>query len=62
VRAVLSEPSTGAVGAQEVGRLVGVADLITFDMGGTSTDVALLQGGARPPACDRGQSQELPPR
>jgi len=45
VRAVLSGPSTGVVGAQEVGRQAGFTDLITFDMGGTSTDVALLQGG-----------------
>ena len=45
VRTVLSGPSTGVVGAQEVGRLGGYPDLITFDMGGTSTDVALLQGG-----------------
>ncbi len=45
VRTVLSGPSTGVVGAQEVGRLAGFADLITFDMGGTSTDVALLQDG-----------------
>ena len=45
VRAVLSGPSTGVVGAQEVARLAGYSDLITFDMGGTSTDVALLQGG-----------------
>ena len=45
VRTVLSGPSTGVVGAQEVGRLAGFSDLITFDMGGTSTDVALLQGG-----------------
>ncbi|MEJ0016697.1 MAG: hydantoinase/oxoprolinase family protein [Acetobacteraceae bacterium] len=45
VRTVLSGPSTGVVGAQEVGRLAGFPDLITFDMGGTSTDVALLQGG-----------------
>ncbi len=45
VRTLLSGPSTGVVGAQEVGRLAGFADLITFDMGGTSTDVALLQGG-----------------
>jgi N-methylhydantoinase A len=46
VRTVLSGPSTGVVGAQAVGRLAGYADMITFDMGGTSTDVALLQGGA----------------
>ncbi|HVZ08730.1 hydantoinase/oxoprolinase family protein [Rhodopila sp.] len=46
VRTVLSGPSTGVVGAAEVGRQAGLADLITFDMGGTSTDVALLEGGA----------------
>jgi N-methylhydantoinase A len=45
VRAVLSGPSTGVVGAQAVGNLAGFPDLITFDMGGTSTDVALLNGG-----------------
>jgi len=45
VRTVLSGPSTGVVGAQAVGRAAGFADLITFDMGGTSTDVALLKGG-----------------
>jgi N-methylhydantoinase A len=45
VRTVLSGPSTGVVGAQAVARLAGYSDLITFDMGGTSTDVALLQGG-----------------
>src|SRR3984885_13506349 len=45
VRTVLSGPSTGVVGAQEVGRLAGFPDLITFDMGGTSTDVALLVNG-----------------
>jgi N-methylhydantoinase A len=45
VRSVLSGPSTGVVGAQAIGALAGFEDLITFDMGGTSTDVALLQGG-----------------
>jgi N-methylhydantoinase A len=45
VRTVLSGPSTGVVGAQATARLAGVNDIITFDMGGTSTDVALLQGG-----------------
>ncbi|HMR33121.1 MAG TPA: hydantoinase/oxoprolinase family protein [Geminicoccaceae bacterium] len=45
VRTVLSGPSTGVVGAQAVGRLAGITNLITFDMGGTSTDVALLQDG-----------------
>jgi len=46
VRMVLSGPSTGVVGAQAIGQLSGFPELITFDMGGTSTDVALLQGGA----------------
>jgi N-methylhydantoinase A len=45
VRTILSGPSTGVVGAQAIGALAGFEDLITFDMGGTSTDVALLQGG-----------------
>jgi N-methylhydantoinase A len=45
VRTVLSGPSTGVVGAQAIGAAAGFEDLITFDMGGTSTDVALLQGG-----------------
>lgn len=45
VRTVLSGPSTGVVAAQAVGRMAGIDNLITFDMGGTSTDVALLAGG-----------------
>jgi N-methylhydantoinase A len=45
VRTVLSGPSTGVVGAQAIGRAAGLPDLITFDMGGTSTDVALLKAG-----------------
>ncbi len=45
VRAVLSGPSTGVVAAEAIGREAGFANLITFDMGGTSTDVALMQGG-----------------
>jgi N-methylhydantoinase A len=46
VRTILSGPSTGVVGALEIARIAGVRDLITFDMGGTSTDVALIDGGA----------------
>jgi N-methylhydantoinase A len=45
VRTVLSGPSTGVVGAQVTARLAGAQYIITFDMGGTSTDVALLQDG-----------------
>jgi N-methylhydantoinase A len=45
VRTILSGPAGGVVGAFEVGRRAGYDRLITFDMGGTSTDVALIQNG-----------------
>lgn len=45
VRTVLSGPSTGVVAAQAIGQMTGIANLITFDMGGTSSDVALLRNG-----------------
>jgi len=47
VRTVLSGPSTGVVGAARLSAQSGVADIITFDMGGTSSDVALVKD-ARP--------------
>jgi len=43
VRTVLSGPSAGVVGAAYVARLAGHPDIITLDMGGTSTDVSLLR-------------------
>ncbi|MDQ3779460.1 MAG: hydantoinase/oxoprolinase family protein [Chloroflexota bacterium] len=45
VRTVLSGPAAGVVGAAVVTGGAGYDDLITFDMGGTSTDVALVEGG-----------------
>lgn len=42
---VLSGPAGGVVGAAYVGSLGGYADLLTFDMGGTSTDVAPILSG-----------------
>ena len=41
VRTILSGPAGGVVGALSSARMSGIADIITFDMGGTSTDVAL---------------------
>ncbi|MBA2502413.1 MAG: hydantoinase/oxoprolinase family protein [Pyrinomonadaceae bacterium] len=41
VRTILSGPAAGVVGALEVARRAGFDNIITFDMGGTSTDVAL---------------------
>ena len=43
--AVLSGPAGGVAAGRHVARLIGRRDLITFDMGGTSTDISLLQGG-----------------
>src|SRR5918995_25833 len=42
---VLSGPAGGVVGAAYVGSLGGFTDLLTFDMGGTSTDVAPILAG-----------------
>jgi len=41
VRTILSGPAGGVVGALRVARAAGFGNIITFDMGGTSTDVAL---------------------
>src|SRR5215204_5206501 len=40
-----SGPSGGAVGAAYLARRMGVPNVLTFDMGGTSTDVALCRDG-----------------
>ncbi len=48
VRTVLSGPAGGIIGATVMGRRSGFADIITFDMGGTSTDVALVRGEPKP--------------
>jgi N-methylhydantoinase A len=47
VRTVLSGPAGGVVGAAAMARRSGVERIISFDMGGTSTDVALVDGEAR---------------
>ncbi len=44
-RIVLSGPAGGVVGAFEVCALAGRKKIITYDMGGTSTDVSLCDGG-----------------
>jgi len=46
VRFVLSGPAGGVVGASYVAALSGFRDVLTFDMGGTSTDVAAVIEGA----------------
>src|SRR5436309_2539448 len=42
---LVSGPAAGAVGAARIAALAGVENAISFDMGGTSTDVCLIAGG-----------------
>jgi N-methylhydantoinase A/oxoprolinase/acetone carboxylase beta subunit len=44
VRTILSGPAAGAVGARAVAEAAGHPRVIGFDMGGTSTDVCLIDG------------------
>ena len=49
VRTVLSGPAGGVIGAYLIARKAGFSRIIAFDMGGTSTDVCLVdenEGGA----------------
>ncbi|ESZ30825.1 hydantoinase/oxoprolinase family protein [Mesorhizobium sp. L2C066B000] len=45
VRTALSGPAAGAVGASGAGALSSITDVITLDIGGTSTDVCLIRDG-----------------
>ena len=47
VRMLLSGPAGGLVAAAHLGKLAGREKLLSFDMGGTSTDVALIDGETR---------------
>ena len=44
VRLFLSGPAAGVIGAQAAGVAAGARDLITLDVGGTSSDIALVSG------------------
>ncbi|MBR29035.1 MAG: hydantoinase [Rhodobacteraceae bacterium] len=43
-KTVMSGPASGVMAAAYTGRRAGAPDLLTYDMGGTSTDVALIRG------------------
>lgn len=43
-KTVMSGPASGVMAAAYTGRRAGIPDLLTYDMGGTSTDVALIRG------------------
>src|SRR5450631_709997 len=42
---VLSGPAGGISGAKRCANLLGIPDLVSFDMGGTSTDISLISDG-----------------
>jgi N-methylhydantoinase A/oxoprolinase/acetone carboxylase beta subunit len=44
ITTALSGPAGGVVGAYQLTKLAGFRNIITFDMGGTSTDVSLVDG------------------
>ncbi|WCO68536.1 hydantoinase/oxoprolinase family protein [Iamia majanohamensis] len=50
---LLSGPAGGVAAAARVAAACGFADAVTFDMGGTSTDVCLVRDGAPEPAAER---------
>jgi N-methylhydantoinase A len=60
VRTILSGPAGGVIGALSVARAAGIDRILTFDMGGTSTDVALLDATREPTTTTEGQVAGLP--
>lgn len=53
VALVLSGPAGGVLAGAAVAAASGFPDVVTFDMGGTSTDVCLVRGGVPEPAGER---------
>jgi len=47
IRTAFSGPAGGVVGAFHLGKAAGFRNIITFDMGGTSSDVSLIDGEIR---------------
>lgn len=45
IKTAVSGPSAGVIGAAYMGGLCGLGNIITFDMGGTSIDVSLIENG-----------------
>lgn len=48
VKTVMSGPASGVMAALATGRRAGFPNLLTYDMGGTSTDVAMIRNGRAP--------------
>lgn len=56
---IMSGPVAGASGAAELSRMLGLGDLVTADVGGTSFDTCLITGGA-PHLQYRGTVDDMP--
>lgn len=61
VASMLSGPAAAVAGAADIGERIGREDLITIDIGGTSSDVSLVEGG-RPQITSDGEIQDYPLR
>lgn len=59
VRTVLSGPAGGVIGAHKIAQLAGFTNIIAFDMGGTSTDVSLIDA-AGPTTTNEAHVSEIP--
>jgi N-methylhydantoinase A len=59
VRTVLSGPAGGVIGAHRVAQIAGFEKIISFDMGGTSTDVALIDARG-PQITNESRISEIP--
>lgn len=60
VRTILSGPAGGVMGALAVGQAAGFAQIMTFDMGGTSTDVSLINSAQGPRTTTESQIDGMP--
>jgi N-methylhydantoinase A len=61
VNTFFSGPAGGVVGATNVAQACGASDIVTMDIGGTSTDVCLVRGG-RPASANQRDIGGLPVR
>jgi N-methylhydantoinase A len=55
---VLSGPAGGMSGCRRCADMLGIPDLVAFDMGGTSTDISLIAGGSVTLSADGGLAGE----
>jgi N-methylhydantoinase A len=61
INTFFSGPAGGVVGAVNVAQACGISDIITMDIGGTSTDVCLVRGG-KPASANQRDIGGLPVR